>query len=200
MNWHTGRRFRAWRLDMLTGLAFTAVCGLGLAAAETYPDRPIKLVVPFGAGGPPDVAARIVAGYLSTHLGTVFIENRPGAGGTIAAKAVAAMPPDGYSLMLATSGALSISPQIYSRCRIRPGQEFRPDLPDLDRPACSGRQRGSPDPQHPGTDRLRQGEPGQAQLRGVDRHSAAYLGRDVQRPDRNEDRFHSLQDSGGGSE
>jgi tripartite-type tricarboxylate transporter receptor subunit TctC len=113
MNRHTGQRSRIWRLDSLTGLAFAVVCGLGLAAAETYPDRPIKLVVPFGAGGPPDVAARIVAGYLSTHLGALFIENRPGAGGTIAAKAVAAMPPDGYSLMLATSGALSISPQLY---------------------------------------------------------------------------------------
>ena len=95
MNRRTGQRSRIWRLDMLTGLAFAVVCGLGLAAAETYPDRPIKLVVPFGAGGPPDVAARIVAGYLSTHLGVLFIENRPGAGGTIAAKAVAAMPPDG---------------------------------------------------------------------------------------------------------
>ena len=101
MNRHTGQRSRIWRLDLLTGLAFAGFCGLGLAAAETYPDRPIKLVVPFGAGGPPDVAARIVAGYLSTHLGALFIENRPGAGGTIAAKAVAAMPPDGYSLMLA---------------------------------------------------------------------------------------------------
>ena len=113
MNRHTGQRSRIWRLASLTGLAFAVFCGLGLAAAETYPDRPIKLVVPFGAGGPPDVAARIVAGYLSTHLGALFIENRPGAGGTIAAKAVAAMPPDGYSLMLATSGALSISPQLY---------------------------------------------------------------------------------------
>ena len=77
MNRHTGQRSRIWRLDLLTGLAFAVVCGLGLAAAETYPDRPIKLVVPFGAGGPPDVAARIVAGYLSTHLGALFIETAP---------------------------------------------------------------------------------------------------------------------------
>lgn len=126
MNRHTGQRSRIWRLDSLTGLAFAVFCGLGLAAAETYPDRPIKLVVPFGAGGPPDVAARIVAGYLSTHLGALFIENRPGAGGTIAAKAVAAMPPDGYSLMLATSGALSISPQLYHDAGYDPVKSFAP--------------------------------------------------------------------------
>ena len=126
MNRRTGQRSRIWRLDMLTGLAFAVVCGLGLAAAETYPDRPIKLVVPFGAGGPPDVAARIVAGYLSTHLGALFIENRPGAGGTIAARAVAAMPPDGYSLMLATSGALSISPQLYHDAGYDPVKSFAP--------------------------------------------------------------------------
>ena len=126
MDRHPGRRFRIWRLDVLAALALTAACGLGFAAAETYPDRPVKLVVPFGAGGPPDVAARIVSGYLSTHLGTVFIENRPGAGGTIAAKAVAAMPPDGYSLMLATSGALSISPQIYQDVGYDPVKSFAP--------------------------------------------------------------------------
>ena len=102
------------------------MCGLGSAAAETYPDRPIKIVVPFGAGGPPDVAARFVATYMSQHLGTVFIENRPGAGGTIAAKAVAATPADGYTLMLATSGALSISPQIYSDPGYDPVTSFAP--------------------------------------------------------------------------
>jgi len=111
---------------MLTGLAVAVACGLRVAAADTYPDRPIKLVVPFGAGGPPDVAARIVAGYLSTHLGTIVIENRPGAGGTIAAKLVAAMPPDGYSLMLATSGALSISPNLYPDAGYDPVKSFAP--------------------------------------------------------------------------
>jgi tripartite-type tricarboxylate transporter receptor subunit TctC len=123
---HIGQWFRIRRLGVLAVLAATVICGLGSAAAQTYPDRPIKLVVPFGAGGPPDVAARIVASYLSTHLGTIFIENRPGAGGTIAAKAVAAMPPDGYSLMLATSGALSISPQLYPDAGYDPITSFAP--------------------------------------------------------------------------
>ena len=114
MNWHTGRRFRAWRLGILTGLAFTTLCGLGAATADTYPDRPIKLVVPFGAGRTARRSPLRIVRRPTRHAGTVVIENRPGAGGTIAAKALAAMPPDGYSLMLATSGALSISPQIYS--------------------------------------------------------------------------------------
>jgi tripartite-type tricarboxylate transporter receptor subunit TctC len=122
----TERQLRIRRLDFLAGLAVIVMCGLGSAAAETYPDRPIKIVVPFGAGGPPDVAARFVATYMSKHLGTVFIENRPGAGGTIAAKAVAAMPADGYTLMLATSGALSISPQIYPDPGYDPVTSFAP--------------------------------------------------------------------------
>ncbi len=126
MTRHLARRFCIRRLGVLAGLAVTVMCGLGSAAAQTYPDRPIKIVVPFGAGGPPDVAARFVATYMSSHLGTVFIENRPGAGGTIAAKAVAATPADGYTLMLATSGALSISPQIYSDPGYDPVTSFAP--------------------------------------------------------------------------
>ncbi len=126
MRRHLARRFCIRQLGVLAGLAVTVIYGLGSAAAQTYPDRPIKIVVPFGAGGPPDVAARFVATYMSAHLGTVFIENRPGAGGTIAAKAVAATPADGYTLMLATSGALSISPQIYSDPGYDPVTSFAP--------------------------------------------------------------------------
>ena len=125
---HPGRRLCMGRLGILAGLAATVIYGLGCgpAAAQIYPDRPIKLVVPFGAGGPPDVAARIIGDYLSAHLGTIFVENRPGAGGTIAAKAVAAMPPDGYTLMLATSGVLSISVQLYRNAGFDPVTSFAP--------------------------------------------------------------------------
>jgi tripartite-type tricarboxylate transporter receptor subunit TctC len=128
MTLHPGRRFAMRRLRILAGLAAVAIYGLGCgpAGAQTYPDRPIKLVVPFGAGGPPDVAARIIADYLSAHLGTIVVENRPGAGGTIAAKIVAATPPDGYTLMLATSGALSISAQLYRDPGYDPVTSFAP--------------------------------------------------------------------------
>jgi tripartite-type tricarboxylate transporter receptor subunit TctC len=94
------------------------------AAAAEFPDRPIKLVVPFAPGGPPDVAARIIGEWLSTHLGTVVVENHPGPGGTLAARLVASAPPDGYTLMAATSGSLAISPQLYKNAGIDPVKDF----------------------------------------------------------------------------
>jgi tripartite-type tricarboxylate transporter receptor subunit TctC len=94
------------------------------APAASFPDRPIKLIVPFGAGGPPDVAARLIASYLSTHLGTVVVENHVGAGGTLAARAVATSPADGYTLLAGTAGSLSISPQLYKDAGIDPVRDF----------------------------------------------------------------------------
>jgi tripartite-type tricarboxylate transporter receptor subunit TctC len=94
------------------------------AAAESFPDHPIKLIVPFGPGGPPDVAARIIGAYLSEHLGPVVVENHVGAGGTLAARAVATSPPDGYTLLAGTAGSLSISPQLYKNAGINPLKEF----------------------------------------------------------------------------
>jgi tripartite-type tricarboxylate transporter receptor subunit TctC len=94
------------------------------AAAETFPDHPIKLIVPFGPGGPPDVAARLIGAYLSDHLGPVVVENHVGAGGTLAARAVATAPPDGYTLLAGTAGSLSISPQLYKNAGINPSKDF----------------------------------------------------------------------------
>src|SRR5205823_9296851 len=69
--------------------------------AESFPDRPIKIVVPFPPGGPTDVAARLVAQILPSRLGqSLLIENISGAGGRIGTKAAASAPPDGYSLLL----------------------------------------------------------------------------------------------------
>jgi tripartite-type tricarboxylate transporter receptor subunit TctC len=94
------------------------------ASAAAFPDRPIKLIVPFGPGGPPDVSARIIAAYLSEHLGTVVVENHVGAGGTLAAKLVATSPPDGYTLLAGTAGSLSISPQLYKNAGVDPIKDF----------------------------------------------------------------------------
>jgi tripartite-type tricarboxylate transporter receptor subunit TctC len=110
-------------------IAVAGMIALGLparAAGAGFPDKPIKLIVPFGAGGPPDVASRIIAQYLSDHLGTVVVENHVGAGGTLAARAVASASPDGYTLMTATSGALSIGPQLYTHAGIDPIRQFAP--------------------------------------------------------------------------
>jgi tripartite-type tricarboxylate transporter receptor subunit TctC len=79
-----------------------AGAAVGESRAETYPDRPIRVVVPFPAGGVADAVARIVAQKLSDNLGqNLVIENRTGASGTLGAAAVAKSPPDGYTLLMA---------------------------------------------------------------------------------------------------
>ena len=78
--------------------------------AQEWPSRPIRLVTPLAAGGAADVLARLVGDELFANLKQpVVIENRPGAGGTLAATTVMRSPPDGYTLLLGTAGALSIS-------------------------------------------------------------------------------------------
>jgi tripartite-type tricarboxylate transporter receptor subunit TctC len=109
------------------GLIVAGTLALGLASAasaDNFPDKPIRLIVPFGAGGPPDVAARIIGAYLSDHLGPVVVENHIGAGGTLAARAVATSPADGYTLLAATAGSLAISPQLYKDAGIDPVKQF----------------------------------------------------------------------------
>jgi tripartite-type tricarboxylate transporter receptor subunit TctC len=100
----------------LSAIAAIAVgaAAAGTVRAQSYPDRLIKIVVPYPAGGPTDVMARLIAQWLSSRLGqSVIVDNRAGAGGTIGAKAVASEQPDGYTLLLANLGALAISPALY---------------------------------------------------------------------------------------
>jgi tripartite-type tricarboxylate transporter receptor subunit TctC len=80
-----------------------------IARAQTYPTRPVRLLVGFAAGGPADIIARLIAQWLSERFGQPFvIENRPGAGSNIATEAVANSQPDGYTLlMVSTSAAVS---------------------------------------------------------------------------------------------
>jgi len=111
--------------------AFRIVCVLCLVAAvvvaaraEDYPSRPIMLVVPYPPGGGNDVIARIVAGKMSAALGReIVVENRGGAGGTIATRQVARAAPDGYTLLVATS-SLAINPSIYPDVGYDPRKDF----------------------------------------------------------------------------
>jgi tripartite-type tricarboxylate transporter receptor subunit TctC len=97
------------------------------AWAATYPDRLIKLIVPFTPGGPVDVMARLVGQYLSAKLGQpVVVENRPGVGGTLASKLVASADPDGYTLLFASAGSLAISPSLYKNIGYDPIGAFAP--------------------------------------------------------------------------
>jgi tripartite-type tricarboxylate transporter receptor subunit TctC len=106
---------------ILTGIAASA------HAQEKYPARPVKLLVPFPAGGPVDVMGRLVAQRLSVTLGQqVVVENRPGAGSTLAARAAATAEPDGYTLLVASAASLAIGPALYSNIGYDPATSFAP--------------------------------------------------------------------------
>ena len=97
------------------------------AMAQTYPTRPVVIVVPFAAGGGNDILARLIAQHMSRTLGQPFvIENRPGAGGTIGARAVAKAAPDGHTLMVGHSGVFGIAPALYADPGYEPRRDFAP--------------------------------------------------------------------------
>src|SRR6185369_1837712 len=110
-NWEDRMRFMRWLV-----LAFAMVVSPGLATADTYPSRPIKLIVPFPPGGPNDIIARVVAQRMSELLGqTVVIDNRGGAGGVVGTDAVAKAAPDGYTIGICSAGALAISASLVEK-------------------------------------------------------------------------------------
>jgi tripartite-type tricarboxylate transporter receptor subunit TctC len=99
-----------------------------LAHAQSYPSRPIRMVVPFPAGGPTDNMARIISDRLGAVLGqTVVVENRGGgAGGSIGAKAVATADPDGYTILITPGGALTTGPAVHKDIGYDPAKAFTP--------------------------------------------------------------------------
>ena len=114
------------RTLLVSGVAF----GAGLATkarAQSYPDKPIKMIVPFPPGGPIDTMARLAGKFITDSVGQqVVVENRPGAGSTLGSKAVAASPPDGYTLMFGSSGSLAVAPTLYVNAGIDPLKMFAP--------------------------------------------------------------------------
>jgi tripartite-type tricarboxylate transporter receptor subunit TctC len=97
------------------------------AGAQPYPNKTIKLVVPFGPGGPTDVSARLVAQLAQSALGqSVVIENRPGAGGALGTRSVAAAEPDGYTLLIGTSATLGVVPALTKNPGYDPVRSFAP--------------------------------------------------------------------------
>src|SRR5262245_61644305 len=112
---------------LFIALAVIAYFSVAESDAQTanYPDKPIKMMVGFSAGGGTDVIARIVAQKLSEGLGqTVLVENRPGASGMIAADAVMKSPADGYTLMMGSQTTLAVAPTLYRKFAIDPPRDF----------------------------------------------------------------------------
>jgi tripartite-type tricarboxylate transporter receptor subunit TctC len=110
----------------LTALALSALVASSHAAHAGYPERPVRIVLPFAAGGIGDTTARIIADKLGTKLGQrFFVENQPGAGGIAAARTVISSPPDGYTLALVTNGT-AISASLFKKLPFDPLRDFAP--------------------------------------------------------------------------
>jgi tripartite-type tricarboxylate transporter receptor subunit TctC len=108
-------------------LAIFLTAGGAQAAQSDYPSRPVRLIVPFAPGGTNDITARGIAPELGEVLGQqVVVENRAGAGGQIGAEAVAKSPPDGHTLMMASSSVMTNAPAVYSKLRYDILKDFAP--------------------------------------------------------------------------
>jgi tripartite-type tricarboxylate transporter receptor subunit TctC len=94
--------------------------------AQTYPARPIRLVVPFPPGGPTDIIGRLIAQQLSASFGSIVVDNRPGAGSTLGAKLVAGAEPEGYTLLFGSTASLAIAPALYKNAGYDPLKSFDP--------------------------------------------------------------------------
>jgi len=107
--------------------ALALLCLAAPAAAESYPSHPIRLIVPYTPGGITDIVARLVGQQLGERLGqTVVVDNRPGAGGTLAADLVAKSAPDGYTLLLGVNATQSIAASLYAGLPFDPVRDFQP--------------------------------------------------------------------------
>ncbi|WP_270933127.1 Bug family tripartite tricarboxylate transporter substrate binding protein [Falsiroseomonas oryzae] len=99
----------------------------GRARAQAFPDQPLRMIVPFAAGGPADIIARVVAKTMGERLGRpIVVEARPGAGGTIGVDAAAKARPDGHTLVMASSGAVVILPHLRSNMPYDPLRDLAP--------------------------------------------------------------------------
>jgi tripartite-type tricarboxylate transporter receptor subunit TctC len=117
---------RATKLRALLVAALLAGAATGVAA-QSYPTRPVTLVVPFPPGGGNDALARAVAERMSKTLGQqVVVDNRGGAGGTVATRAAAKSAPDGYTILLGYTGTLAINPSLYPNVGYDPRKDFAP--------------------------------------------------------------------------
>ncbi|MEQ1776648.1 MAG: tripartite tricarboxylate transporter substrate binding protein [Burkholderiales bacterium] len=113
---------------MIFGVAATLMaCGMVTAHAQSYPTKPIRIIIPFPIGGIADVFARVIGGKLNEAWGQpVVVENRAGAGGNIAAEFVAKSPPDGYTLVVGSIGTHAVNVSLFKKIAFDPVRDFAP--------------------------------------------------------------------------
>src|SRR5262245_57053453 len=128
---------------LLTGaVAAFSVC---VAAQESFPGRPIRIVVGYSAGGGNDIIVRVMTPELSKGLGQpVIVDNKPGAQSIIAAEHVAKQPADGYTILMGPSGPMTINPATYSKLPYDPVRDFAPIRSEERRVGKEGSTRGGP--------------------------------------------------------
>ncbi len=115
------------RLLTVIAAATAALWGTAAPAADAFPTKPVRIIVGFSPGGSNDIVARLIAPKLAEGLGqSVVVDNRPGAGGNIAASAVLAAPPDGHTLLMCTTGTLSIQPFLVKSMPFDPEKDLLP--------------------------------------------------------------------------
>ena len=110
----------------LAAAAATSASNPALAQAAAYPSKPIRLIVPYPPGGPLDLAARALAEQVKDSLGTVVVENRPGAGGNVGVDYVAKQPADGYTLVVGAVATHAINPWLFAKLPYDPIRDFAP--------------------------------------------------------------------------
>ena len=117
----------AWGLAVAIVLSTQSSLGLAQSAADAFPSRPVRIVVPFGAGSGTDIATRLIGQHLETALKQgVVTDNRPGASGSIAASAVARAAPDGYTLLMGTNSTHGANPGLIAKLPYDPVKDFVP--------------------------------------------------------------------------
>jgi tripartite-type tricarboxylate transporter receptor subunit TctC len=118
---------RKYRKVLASVVALAALAGFNARAADTYPSRPVQMIIPFAAGGPTDIVGRIMSARMSEFLGQSFVvEDKSGAGGNIGADFVAKAAPDGYTLLFATVSTNAINPGLYRNMPYDAIRDFAP--------------------------------------------------------------------------
>ncbi|MET0540528.1 MAG: tripartite tricarboxylate transporter substrate binding protein [Variovorax sp.] len=117
----------SWLLRALAAIPLSLALAAAAPAQTRYPDKPLRIIVPYPAGISPDVVARILGDKLAQSWGQpVVVDNRPGASGMIGAELAAKSPADGYTMLIAVSAVMSMNPHLYSKMTYDPIKDFKP--------------------------------------------------------------------------